>query len=430
MGQYLAKPVLEKTSEEGGNRRLRYGASAMQGWRVSMEDAHIAMPDFAENQSLFAVFDGHGGREVALFCKRHMPRELRALESYRAGNYEQALTEVFLRMDVMIGDVAYHNELEALKNDSSVDDFDVPMDTTTPSIESSDSHEKSELPSNNVILLGDGSSQEKRNSVENGSVVENTTPEIKQEEPAEQQNRMPLQDALVLLQRLAQTSMARGGVSADEDSGNPLTQIREMSRAAEEDRQAHICRLPNHRITAGCTAVAALIVGNVVYVANAGDSKAVISRMGKVVPMSFEHKPQSDIEKSRIEKAGGFVNAAGRVNNNLNLSRSIGDLKYKTNSALPQKDQMITADPDHQKETITEEHKFLFMACDGVWDVMTNQDSVDFVGKRLESGETSLSNICEEVLDYCVADDPRRTSGIGGDNMSCIIVQFLGINQS
>lgn len=45
---------------------------------------------------------------------------------------------------------------------------------------------------------------------------------------------------------------------------------------------------------------------------------------------------------------------------------------------------------------------------------------VDFVGERV--GNMALSKICEEVMDTCLSEDPRRTTGIGGDNMTCIVV--------
>ena len=59
---------------------------------------------------------------------------------------------------------------------------------------------------------------------------------------------------------------------------------------------------------------------------------------GKAVALSEDHKPMQAGEKARIEAAGGTVNDVGgvaRVNSNLNLSRAIGDLKYKGNAALP-----------------------------------------------------------------------------------------------
>ena len=62
-----------------------------------------------------------------------------------------------------------------------------------------------------------------------------------------------------------------------------------------------------------------------------------------------------------------------RVNGNLNLSRAIGDLKYKANSGLPAKDQIISAEPDIRHVTLCPDDRFFLLACDGVWDVMTNQ---------------------------------------------------------
>lgn len=105
-------------------------------------------------------------------------------------------------------------------------------------------------------------------------------------------------------------------------------------------------------VQAGCTAVVAVKFGNELYVANAGDSRGVLSRGGKAVALSEDHKPAHETERMRIIAAGGFLSEIGgvcRVNGNLNLSRAIGDLKYKSNVELPAKDQIITAQPDIRK---------------------------------------------------------------------------------
>ena len=73
----------------------------------------------------------------------------------------------------------------------------------------------------------------------------------------------------------------------------------------------------------------ALLRGKDLYVANAGDSRCVVSREGKAVDMSVDHKPEDDLERNRIEKAGGRVTADGRVNGGLNLSRAIGEFGIK-----------------------------------------------------------------------------------------------------
>jgi serine/threonine protein phosphatase PrpC len=94
---------------------------------------------------------------------------------------------------------------------------------------------------------------------------------------------------------------------------------------------------------AGCTAIVALLVGKKLFVSNAGDSRGVLCRKGGVAfPLSKDHKPTQERELTRISLAGGFVNLVGRINGNLNLSRSLGDLKYKQNPALPMSQQVYS----------------------------------------------------------------------------------------
>ena len=130
---------------------------------------------------------------------------------------------------------------------------------------------------------------------------------------------------------------------------------------------------------AGCTANVAIITKSHLICANAGDSRAVLCRKGKAVPLSRDHKPNDAGERERITAAGGFVSQAQnghfRVNGNLNLSRSLGDLKYKGDAKLAAAKQVITAEPDVMKVArVPEEDEFVVLACDGVWDCMSNQE--------------------------------------------------------
>lgn len=68
--------------------------------------------------------------------------------------------------------------------------------------------------------------------------------------------------------------------------------------------------------------------------ANAGDARCIlVNQDEQIEALSKDHKPDLEEEKARINKAGGYVNE-GRINDNLNLSRAIGDLEYKKNSNL------------------------------------------------------------------------------------------------
>lgn len=142
---------------------------------------------------------------------------------------------------------------------------------------------------------------------------------------------------------------------------------------------------------AGCTACSAIITPTEIIVGNAGDSRAVLATLknGKLhaIDLSVDHKPELPEEKMRIEKAGGFVEE-NRVKGVLNLSRSLGDLEYKSDSSISLKDQMITAFPEIKKEKLVPgETPFLILACDGIWDCLTSQEAVEFVGELLKKKE-------------------------------------------
>uniref|UniRef100_A0A7N0SV74 protein-serine/threonine phosphatase n=1 Tax=Kalanchoe fedtschenkoi TaxID=63787 RepID=A0A7N0SV74_KALFE len=170
----------------------------------------------------------------------------------------------------------------------------------------------------------------------------------------------------------------------------------------------------------GCTAIVAIIRDNQLIVANAGDSRCVISRKNQAYNLSRDHKPDLEPEKERIIKAGGFIHA-GRINGSLNLARAIGDAEFKQNKYLPVERQIVTANPDINVVELCEDDDFIVLACDGIWDCMSSQQLVDFIHEQLKS-ESKLSTICNRVLDRCLA--PTTVSGEGCDNMTMILVQL------
>ncbi|XP_062193428.1 probable protein phosphatase 2C 70 [Phragmites australis] len=171
--------------------------------------------------------------------------------------------------------------------------------------------------------------------------------------------------------------------------------------------------------TSGSTACVAVIRNDQIIVANAGDSRCVISQKGQAYNLSTDHKPDLEGEKERILSAGGFV-VAGRVNGSLNLSRAMGDMELKQNEFLPAERQIVTAEPELKTVKLSEDDEFLVLACDGIWDCMSSQEVVDFVHKHINN-EDRLSTVCEKLLDRCLAP---TSGGEGCDNMTAIIVQF------
>ncbi|KAI0842488.1 PP2C-domain-containing protein [Hypoxylon sp. FL0890] len=124
MGQTLSEPVVDKASDKGEDDRLVYGVSAMQGWRISMEDAHCTVLDLLTPQSdeekkvhpsrlsFFGVFDGHGGDKVAQFAGKNIYDILKKQDTFKAGNYEQSLKDTFLATDrAILSDPLYEEEV-------------------------------------------------------------------------------------------------------------------------------------------------------------------------------------------------------------------------------------------------------------------------------------------------------------------------------
>ncbi|PBP18624.1 putative protein phosphatase 2c protein [Diplocarpon rosae] len=127
MGQTLSEPVIEKASENGGDDRLIYGVSSMQGWRISMEDAHATVLDLqsvAEDSkepkpagtesrlSFFGVYDGHGGDKVALFAGENIHPIIAKQDAFKKGDLEQALKDGFLATDrAILSDPRYEEEV-------------------------------------------------------------------------------------------------------------------------------------------------------------------------------------------------------------------------------------------------------------------------------------------------------------------------------
>ncbi|CAF3847097.1 unnamed protein product [Adineta steineri] len=159
MGAYLSSPICDKDTIEGSNGDLAFAASSMQGWRMSQEDAHNAILNFDNKTSLFAVYDGHGGAEIALYCSRHLPDFLKQLDSYREGRFSDALTECFLKFDTLLLDPKVKEILQVLADSKDRSDSDNEQiddqsaEITIPKNSNEENHHNDELNVEEAHLL-------------------------------------------------------------------------------------------------------------------------------------------------------------------------------------------------------------------------------------------------------------------------------------
>jgi serine/threonine protein phosphatase PrpC len=168
----------------------------------------------------------------------------------------------------------------------------------------------------------------------------------------------------------------------------------------------------------GCTAVAAVLTPRAVVCAWVGDSRCVVGTHGGgaagTVALSFDHKPQHEKEDARIRDGGGHV-FRGRVNGMLAVSRALGDYFYKANAALPPEKQLVSCVPDSRVHARDARDEFVILACDGVWDVCTNEQACAFVRAAYLEGVADPSLIAKRLIEYCLLMGSR-------DNMTAIVL--------
>ena len=168
----------------------------------------------------------------------------------------------------------------------------------------------------------------------------------------------------------------------------------------------------------GCTSVTCMITPTHIICANAGDSRCVLGRSpSETIAMSDDHKPFNESEKRRIEYAGGSVQFK-RVDGDLAVSRALGDFQYKRKDQIPA-EQKVSCVPEINIQGRTPDDDVLLLACDGLWDVMTNEEATATIRDLYAAGEDKAVLIAEEMLD-CALNKGSR------DNISAIVVKFQG----
>lgn len=173
--------------------------------------------------------------------------------------------------------------------------------------------------------------------------------------------------------------------------------------------QKYISEQP-YGLTTGSTCCIILIhsYNNVhtLYCINVGDSRAILFTKNKILPLSIDHKPTNPTEIKRIMKMGGKIRRDGseyRING-LSLSRAFGD------ASSPE----TFPEPDITSKILTDDC-FFVIGCDGLYDVMTNNDIYYEVYTFIH--KTYKSNIAKELTTKALKNGSH-------DNVT-VIVGFL-----
>uniref|UniRef100_A0A0N4Z6I6 protein-serine/threonine phosphatase n=1 Tax=Parastrongyloides trichosuri TaxID=131310 RepID=A0A0N4Z6I6_PARTI len=447
MGAYLDRPITESHYDHGKNDKIKYVAASMQGWRNEQEDAHNAILDLEKDIHMFAVYDGHGGKEVSQYTADNFPQFLLQQDNWKNGNLSEALLEGFISFD----DILRKPEVLKILTMIAQKDAATPENGKEEDDDPHDLADESNMKLEDVLqrygvqlnkaglttedLVDQANAFLQQKNLERDEKCKNDSPEHgKKRAPPPLESKaakiMKLDDMDDKSESSNDSDFDEDKAAKEETSDDENSDEEDIEDEEEEEDLDEQDFMPlgteTPGLDSGTTACVALIHNDNIIVANAGDSRAILSRDGKAIELSFDHKPEDDIEKDRIIKAGGSISADGRVNGGLNLSRALGDHNYKQNKDLPLEDQMISAKPDIIKDKITDQDEFMIVACDGIWNSMTSQEVVDFV--KALWGKESLKEICDRVMKNCLAENTDG-DGTGCDNMTIIIVDLKNTSE-
>eukprot|EP00184_Porphyridium_aerugineum_P004623 CAMPEP_0184696402 /NCGR_PEP_ID=MMETSP0313-20130426/3715_1 /TAXON_ID=2792 /ORGANISM="Porphyridium aerugineum, Strain SAG 1380-2" /LENGTH=900 /DNA_ID=CAMNT_0027155029 /DNA_START=310 /DNA_END=3012 /DNA_ORIENTATION=+ len=170
---------------------------------------------------------------------------------------------------------------------------------------------------------------------------------------------------------------------------------------------------------AGTTGIMVAIDEKNITCCNVGDSRAVLSRSGMVVPLSEDHSPLNPAEVKRIKAAGGFVDARG-VNAYISMTRSFGDLdckdhKHMTFPALTFTADLLIAEPEIKVVNRSSADEFIIIASDGVWCRISNERAVKVAGDILRR----TGGDAKEVTKHLAA---AAMSAGSDDNITVIVI--------
>ena len=225
--------------------------------------------------------------------------------------------------------------------------------------------------------------------------------------------------------------------SFSKESINEAINIVEQKFIAEEalDEKGEI------KDPSGSCGIMALIQKNKLIIANVGDSRLVLFKKSSLFFCTEDHKPSSPTEKTRIEAAGGMIYQTPSLiplqqngkdieppwrvlPGRLSVSRTFGDVEAK-NENLGGMKNVVVALPDITEMELDDDFNFMVLGCDGIFDVLSNEEILECVKIVLKEkeikdlNEVNISELCGFIADMIIKSSLAKDSY---DNVSVIVI--------
>uniref|UniRef100_K3W6T4 PPM-type phosphatase domain-containing protein n=1 Tax=Globisporangium ultimum (strain ATCC 200006 / CBS 805.95 / DAOM BR144) TaxID=431595 RepID=K3W6T4_GLOUD len=372
--------------------KLRFGSESWQGMKPMNEDRAFADTTARFPGPVFGVLDGHGGVFTADFLVRNLLKTMSSsLKQNIRGSDHDALSDM---REVAHAELARRREIETQLKLFQEQLGQVQQLMTTETDSSSSSNKDSDSSGDKDVHA--------------------------------------LHEQLQSAVRAMEAGIAQ--IDADNAQRKHEFQTRHFKRAFTDAFQRCDAQvLLKNPSRDGSTALLVWFVAGgplssemAYYTINLGDCRAVLCRGSHGIPLSTDHKPDRPDERQRIQRKGGFVgtfagisrvySATGaglsveqqaRVATYLAVSRAFGDRPLKEPTPL------VSCEPEVKRFTVEQDDLFIVLACDGIWDVMSNQDAVVIGLQHFEDPQRAADAIVKEAY--------RRGSS---DNLTATVIQF------
>lgn len=396
--------------------RYDYGISECIGFRTNMEDSWIVNQNLAVKPlqflsllnpiSFYGIFDGHGGPAASIYLSRYLQLNLThqlILES----------TSILSIIEQLLIDIKQKNE----ESDEEFDEFEEQQDEynslsppTTSSFSCCSSSSQSLIPS---------TANNQSSPISSNSSLSPSLPSPLSVSPPLSPYFFPSNSLLFYSNPLILDEL-----------DNLIKKIIIKSFLITDSDYLSTSTNPSH----GSTASTILILGSRLYCANVGDSRTILCRNFKSMALSNDHKPSRPDEAKRITEAGGII-FNNRVMGQLAITRAFGDVGLKKSNLSNEERKkesnegynlsnnfeseinwpLIIAEPEIEVVTITDEDQFVLLACDGLYDVMTNDEIIQFVLEHM-SKYKDTEKCCHDLTTEAIKHRNSR------DNVSVILV--------
>ncbi|CAD7959584.1 unnamed protein product [Amoebophrya sp. A25] len=387
MGQMQSAPVELIRVQKQKGAIASVAVAEMQGWRDAHEDAHfMSEMDGGNGWACFGVLDGHGGwqtaRKAAQILPQHMKKAMKGKKATEGLRARKKLEDAFEEVDELVKE-ALPGERDTGSGSTCISGL-IKMDQSTQkySCYLANAGDSRGI----IVRIGEDKRDTTKAAAANGAVVAATSDEM----------------------------------NGDKEDNSPSADGEEQAKTRRQQLLEEMEK--NNEAEDSCVSLSL-------------SSQSFQSQ----IKCSQDHKPSKPSELERIRKAGGYVSGIAetpgmmmaecpRLDGNLAVSRGFGDFQYKQGLKIPACEQKVSCHPELFALNDLHKGDLMILACDGVFDVMSNHDLVEFILKKYEAlsradpsqrREDLLGKICRMVLQDCLTRDSK-------DNMTILIAQMGG----